>query len=127
VNHEISPKPRLFLAAVVALIVTLLAIRVAAADPVDNSAPKVEPPVHLLSAFTIHTDAGSTLRHLPGYCLTEATWDHLDSEMKKAQNEATRYKAESESLKKSMRSGSLWWTGIGIGVVAGIVEGVAAF
>lgn len=73
----------------VAAIVTLSAR--AAADPI----------YHLKTPSTVQTEGGSKLQLPPGYFLDEKTWQERDLELKKAQEDRTRLKAENESFRKS--------------------------
>lgn len=76
--------------AIVAAVIVTLAARAAA-----------EPVYHLKTPSTVQTDGGSTLQLPPGYFLDEKTWQERDLELKKAQEDRTRLKAENESFRKS--------------------------
>ena len=56
---------------------------------------------HIKSPSTLRTEKGSELNLPPGYFLDERTWQERDLELKEAQEQRVRLKAENESLRKS--------------------------
>jgi nitrate reductase NapE component len=98
--------------ALAVVVVSALASRSAAADT-----------YHLKSPSKVETEKGSKLELPPGYFLDEKTWQERDATFKKAQEDATRFKAENESLRKSAKDDYPWLaTGVvgAFGVAVGI-------
>jgi hypothetical protein len=60
---------------------------------------------HLKSPSQVETQKGNKLSLPPGYFLDEKTWQERDAALKKAQEDSTRFKAENESLRKSVGEG----------------------
>src|SRR5690606_35940971 len=104
--------PRAFF---IAAIVVALSARVAA-DPI----------YHLKTPSSVTTDGGTNLRLPPGYFLDEDTWAKRDAELKQAQEDAIRFKAENVSLRQSATE-TFGWKAIGCAVAFGLVSGVIAY
>lgn len=82
---------------------------------------------HLKSPSKVETEKGSKLSLPPGYFLDEATWAARDAELKAAQADRTRLKAENDSLRKSTsEGGGAWLAGTAVlSIVAGVVYSLA--
>lgn len=79
---------------------------------------------HFTSPIHVTTPSGKTLDLPPGYYLPESTWNRLDAEMRRLQDQETRLTAENKSLRHSVEDmpGWKWIAGalvIGIAVGAG--------
>lgn len=103
------PRRRLMLMVTLA---TVLAAREAAGDI-----------HHLKSSSDVTTEKGSKLKLPPGYFLDEKTWQERDAELKKAQEDRTRLKAENESLRKYVNEDAIPWKTIGCAIVFGAFVG----
>lgn len=103
------------LAAVAALLITLISCR-AAAEP--------EPPTRLTVPTTVSDGAGNSRGLPPGYFLTDDTWAALDAELRRLQERETRLGAENESLRASTAPPRWWW--VAVGVATGLAAGFAA-
>lgn len=64
----------------------------------ENPCP--DPGCRIKSPSTLTTGKGTVLTLPPGYFLDELTWTKRDAELKAAQNQVTRLKAENESFRK---------------------------
>lgn len=101
---------RLFLAAVV----VVLSSREAAGET-----------WHLKSPSEVVTEKGSKVALPPGYFLDEKSWQERDAELKAAQAERTRLKAENDSLRKSASDSSPWLAGtVVLSLITGIVYSI---
>ena len=85
-----------------------------------------EPIYHFKSPSTITTERGSSLNLPPGYFLDEKTWQDRDLELKRAQEERTRFKAENESLRKSSLDGMSVTFAV-VTLAIGVFTGFVAF
>lgn len=101
---------RAITALAVAVAITLFAVRAAA-----------EPPVHLTVPTTVSDGEGHELHLAPGYFLTEETWEALDLEVKRLQDQETRLTAENQVLMEADGGMPSWWW-----IVAGVVAGAGA-
>ena len=89
-----------------------------------SSRAVAEPPVHLKTPSTVVTDGGSKIRLPAGYFLDEATWQQRDVDMKKAQEDATRFRAENVSLRKSAEEYPFNWKALGCALAIGVASGL---
>ena len=105
---------RLF-AAVAAACALLLLGAPAAADPglsppveTVTAAPPVldDEPIHLVNGGDVTTPGGSHLILPPGYYLPAPTWDVLDAEVRRLQEQETRLTAERDEALRIARSSS---------------------
>lgn len=90
--------------------------------PSPASGDEPVPPTRLGTDAVITTSGGSTLNVPPGTIVVlPETWEKINAELLRLQEQETRLVAENTSLKKSAReSGALW------GTVAVLVSGVLA-
>lgn len=82
---------------------------------------------HLKSPSHVETQKGSKLDLPPGYFLDEQTWQDRDAVLKKAQDDATRFKAENDSLRKTSNSGSTDTRFMVITFAIGVFSGYVAY
>jgi len=82
---------------------------------------------HLKSPSHVETEKGSKLDLPPGYFLDEQTWQDRDAALKKAQTDATRFKAENDSLRKTVNSGSIDTRFAIITFAVGVFSGYVAY
>src|SRR5689334_9371519 len=113
------------LAALLSASLLLLASR-AAADPTTIVPP---PPInlHFSSNTSVRTDTQPDveLRLPPGYYLDEDTWNKLDVEVKRLQEQEIRLAAENKSLRASASGWYPGWRFVAAALVVGI--GVGAY
>lgn len=100
--------------ALTALALVALMGRDAGAD--ENPCP--DPGCRLKSPSTLTTDGGSVLRLPPGYFLDDTTFQRRDAELKAAQDQVVRLKAENDSFRKNAGT----WAPV-VGVVVSLVGG----
>ena len=86
-----------------------------------------DPPVHVHSPSTCHTDGGTDLRLPPSYIVPEQAWDDLDREMRRLQDQETKLTAENQKLRDlTERDTVTTLTYVGAGVLVGLVGGLLA-
>lgn len=111
--------------ALVAMVCVLTVPRTAFADEDIVTHP---PPVnlHISSNSTLRTDVDQHVAHRlpPGYFFDEGTFDKLDAELRRLQEQETRLTAENESLRDSSRHYFPGWVVVGAAVAAGIAAGI---
>jgi len=101
-----------------------LAIAVIAAGVLAARETHGDPIYHVKSPSTLKTEKGSELKLPPGYFLDEETWRERDLELKQAQADRTRLKAENESLRKS--ASEYPWAATALVGVFGVAVGIFA-
>jgi hypothetical protein len=101
---------------------TFIAIAVAAAITLASTSALAEPPppIHLTVPTTVADGEGHTLALPPGFFLFEETWQALDLEVKRLQDQETRLTAENQVLRESSDPPGWWW------VVGGLAAGIGA-
>ena len=106
---------------IAAIVLVSLAAR-AAADPV----PLPQGHVRLtLGEGTLTTYEGSQyVLPLGTHILTYDTWQLLDNEVRRLQEQETRLSAENKSLKKSADNWNLGWYGVAAGALIGVAAGI---
>jgi hypothetical protein len=93
----------------------IAAVIVACSREANAENPCPDPGCHITSPSTLTTERGSVLTLPPGYFLDEPTWLRRDVELKGAQDQVTRLRAENESFRKDAAKFS--WAPI-VGIVA---------
>ena len=88
----------------------------------ENPCP--DPGCHLMRPSKLTTERGNVLWLPPGYFLDEPTWLRRDAELKDAQDNVTRLKAENDSFRKDAAKFS--WAPV-IGSAISLVGGVLLY
>lgn len=88
----------------------------------ENPCP--DPGCHIKSPSTLTTEKGSILKLPPGYFLDEQTFVRRHDDLRAAQNQVTRLKAENESFRKDAAKFS--WAPV-VGSALSLVGGVILY
>lgn len=92
--------------AILVMLLVLLGSSEASADEVVQPLPSPHTVVTSGDAVITTVDQKKFLLPVGSHILDGTSYDKLDEKLKEQENLATRYKAENESLKKSLNS---WW------------------
>lgn len=114
-------------AGLVVAFMVLAASRVAA-EPTNPCTPSEPCHLRMREDTTLTKDNGEQYRLPPGHYYDDPTWEMLDDELKRLQNQETRLTAENESLKKSFEE--TWkpgWATIFAALLVGAGGGISGY
>ncbi len=112
-----------------ALVIVLLLgmTRKVAAEPVNPCTPSEPCHLRMREDTTLTKDNGQQYRLPPGRFFDEPTFQELDTELKRLQNQETRLSAENKSLMESLDTWRPGWLAITTAVLVGIGGGVGGY
>jgi hypothetical protein len=76
---------------------------------------------------TLRKDNGEEFRLPPGHFYDVDTWQEVDNEFKRLQNQETRLTAENKSLKESLDTWKPGWVAVTSAVLVGVLGGVGGY
>lgn len=94
--------------------------------PTAPAAPPAPPAAsrwHVAAPWTLTLSSGTAFTMPPAYILPDKSWNDLDAEMKRLQDEDTRLTAENKSLETSLSSWQPGWKTFAIAVLGGVALG----
>lgn len=106
---------------------TVMLTATAAAEPVSPCTAGEPCHLRMRDPSTLHTYKGDVFKLPPGRFLDEPTFDMLDDEFKRLQDQETRLTAENESYKKSMAGWKPGWLTLTIATLSGVASGISAY
>lgn len=118
--------PPLKRTAVTILLVLGMAARVAAEPPPACPTPGVPCHLRMREPVTVQKDDGTSYRLPQGHFLDTFTWELLDNEVKRLQDQENRLTAENISLKNNLKNATPGWPMLLVVVAGAVVTGLTA-
>lgn len=111
-------------AALAAALAVILVPRVAFADDIVVLPPPIN--IHISSNSSLRTDTRPNveLRLPPGYFLDEPTWNKLDTEVRRLQEQEIRLTAENKKLREYSAGYFPMWAVVGASLAVGTAAGI---
>lgn len=98
-----------------------------AANPVNPCSASDPCHLRMREETTVIKDDGTQYRFPPGHFYDDPTWQNLDAEVKRLQDQETRLKAENKSLRESFEGWSPGWFTVTIAILVGAGAGIGGY